>query len=113
MGSDTERCDTAETIPTEDNYQIIAQNTEKEEVESEGNLESNAIQAKRRQFQCTFCQKLFQNSSQLKTHKQIHTGEAPFECRTFKLLIGFMNFFVYLLDVIILPFFSILIINLY
>ena len=35
-------------------------------------------------FRCKFCQKCFHNSSGLKIHERIHTGEVPFECKTCK-----------------------------
>ena len=46
------------------------------------NEESDVRQAKKRPFQCMFCQKSFQQSCHLKNHVRIHTGEVPFECKT-------------------------------
>ena len=37
---------------------------------------------KKRPYQCTICQKAFQNSNNLESHIKIHTGEVPFECKT-------------------------------
>ena len=43
-----------------------------------------ASESKKRIFRCSFCQKAFQNSGNLKSHERIHTGEVPFECNTCK-----------------------------
>ena len=51
--------------------------TENEAAASE-NEEIVVSKAKKRPNQCTFCQKSFKNSSNLKNHERIHTGEAPF-----------------------------------
>ena len=40
------------------------------------------LKAKKRPYQCSFCQKAFQTSSSLKSHERIHTGEVPFGCKT-------------------------------
>ena len=42
----------------------------------------NQNDSTKKQFQCTFCHKSFQQSRYLKGHVRIHTGEVPFECET-------------------------------
>ncbi|GAB5362115.1 hypothetical protein AAMO2058_000770300 [Amorphochlora amoebiformis] len=39
------------------------------------------IHTKEKRFECRFCQKRFNRTSNLKTHERIHTNEKPFECR--------------------------------
>ena len=38
----------------------------------------------KRPFRCSFFQKAFQKSGNLKSHERIHTAEVPFECMTCK-----------------------------
>ena len=67
-------------------YTLVA-NDKKSDSETKKTVESDETvteKAKKRPYQCTFCQKAFQNSSNLKNHVRIHTGEVPFECKTCK-----------------------------
>ena len=67
-----------------ENYTFVA-NDKKQDLKTDIRLESKEIvvkQAKKRPYQCTFCQKAFLKSNHLKNHERIHTGEVPFECRT-------------------------------
>ena len=55
-------------------------NDKKSDSETEVAVENDGIsirQAKKRLFHCSFCQKAFQTSTNLKTHVRIHTGEVP------------------------------------
>ena len=44
--------------------------------------EMSVAQAKKRPYHCSICQKTFQNSTNLKSHEMIHTGEVPYGCNT-------------------------------
>ena len=65
-------------------YTFVA-NDKKSDSETDVTVESEQVideESKRKPFQCSFCQKAFQNSGNLKSHERIHTGEVPFGCKT-------------------------------
>ena len=68
-------------------WYTFVSNDKKSDSETEKAEESERIiveQVKKSPYQCTFCYKSFQKSSNWKRHERIHTREVPYECKTCK-----------------------------